>query len=201
MNKEVRNFIGEVRAERENNTVYGVPVVFNSPTDIGGLWREIIEPSAVTDKTLKDVRFLVNHDTNGIPLARSRNNTTNSTMRLSIENDGVHMVSDLDRNNPKAVELLSAIERGDISGMSFMFTVDGDSWDDLDSDYPTRHITSIAAIYEVSAVTFPAYEDTSITARSLENGKASLDSAREALENAKRRSARIEELNKRLEEK
>jgi phage head maturation protease len=64
-----------------------------------------------------------------------------------------------------------------------MFTVDKDSWEDLDSDQPLRRITSISRVFEVSAVTFPAYEGTSIEAASdgetLESVKAALESARE----------------------
>ena len=84
--------------------------------------------------------------------------------------------------------------------MSFAFLVDGDKWDDLDSDYPKRTITHIAEIYEVSAVTWPAYEQTSISSRSLESGKKSLADARAALESARERAAKIAELNQRLKE-
>lgn len=84
--------------------------------------------------------------------------------------------------------------------MSFAFLVDGDKWDDLDSDYPKRTITHISEIFEVSAVTWPAYEQTSISARSLESGKQSLAEARKALESAKAKAAKIAELNQRLKE-
>lgn len=203
-NTEIRTFVGsvETRASEDDSkiTVVGKPVVFNAKTDIGGWWEESIAPGAIDEKTLRDVRFLVNHDFSGIPLARSRRNNKNSTMRLSIAPDGVDMEADLDPNNPKAVELNSAIERGDISGMSFAFVVDGERWDDLDSDYPKRTITHIAEIHEVSAVTWPAYEQTSISSRSLESGKKSLEEARAALESAKAKSAKVAELNQRLEE-
>ena len=62
-----------------------------------------------------------------------------------------------------------------------MFSVRGAKWDDIDSDHPTRTITDISKVYEVSAVTFPAYEDTTIDARckqTLESAKATLESAR-----------------------
>lgn len=203
-NTEIRTFVGSVesRASEDDSkiTVVGKPVVFNAKTDICGWWEESIAPGAIDDKTLRDVRFLVNHDFSGIPLARSRRNNKNSTMRLSIAPDGVDMEADLDPNNPKAVELNSAIERGDISGMSFAFVVDGERWDDLDSDYPKRTITHIAEIHEVSAVTWPAYEQTSISSRSLESGKKSLAEARAALESARAKSAKVAELNQRLEE-
>lgn len=202
---EIRTFIGTVEsraAEPEDNkiTIVGKPIVFNAKTDIGGWWEESIDPGAIDEKTLRDVRLLVNHDFDGIPLARSRRNNKNSTMRLSIVEDGVEMEADLDSNNPKAVELNSAIERGDISGMSFAFLIDGDKWDDLDSDYPKRTITHISEIFEVSAVTWPAYEQTSISARSLESGKRSLADARKALESVKEKAAKIAELNQRLKE-
>lgn len=206
MNKEMetRTFLGSVekRAQEDNSkiTITGMPIVFNAKTDIGGLWEESIDPGAVDADTLKDVRLLVNHDFNGIPLARSRRNTSNSTMRLSIQADGVGMEADLDSKNPKALELDSAIERGDISGMSFAFLVDGDKWDDLDSDYPKRTITHIAEIFEVSAVTWPAYEQTSISSRSLESGQKSLEEARAALESAKVKAEKIAGLNSRLKE-
>lgn len=202
-NMETRTFLGSVekRANDDNKiTITGMPIVFNAKTDIGGWWEESIDPGAIDADTLKDVRLLVNHDFNGIPLARSRRNTSNSTMRLAIQADGVAMEADLDSKNPKALELDSAIERGDISGMSFAFLVDGDKWEDLDSDYPKRTITHISEIFEVSAVTWPAYEQTSISSRSLESGKKSLEEARSALESAKAKAEKVAELNGRLKE-
>ena len=103
---------------------------------------------------------------------------------------------DLDtENNADARSLYSAVDRGDISGMSFMFTVDEDTWEDLESDHPTRHIRKIGKVFEVSAVTFPAYEATSITARgladALESAKASLESARAEQRAIERKKQRI----------
>ncbi len=199
-NVEKRAFLCEVRTredEERGKILEGVPIVFNQKTDLGWCF-EIIEPEALDKTDMKDVRFLVNHDTNSIPFARSRNNNKNSTMQLSKEADGLHIKVTLDtENNPRAKELHSAVERGDIDQMSFMFRVDGDKWEDLDSDHPTRHITSISKIFEVSAVTFPAYEGTSINARSTDDGHASLESAREALDNARKlEEARSNLLNK-----
>ena len=162
------------------------------------MFAEIIDKGALDKTDLKDVRFLVNHDVDSIPLARSRNNNENSTMQMTVESDGLHIRVDLDtEGNPRAKELYSAVKREDVSGMSFMFNVKGDKWEDVDTDYPTRHITALGKIFEVSAVTFPAYEQTSINARSLESGQASLDSAREALENARK----IEEKRKAIIER
>ena len=190
MNKEIRSIDFEIRAEeseREGRAgrLTGTPIVFNQVTDLGWI-REMIEPGALDNADLKDVRFLIGHDTTMIPLARSRNNNENSTMQLSVTEKGMDIRVDLDiEGNPRAKELYSAVKRGDLSGMSFMFTVDKDSWEDLDSDQPLRRITSIKRVFEVSAVTFPAYEGTSIEAASdgeaLESVKAALESAREKL--------------------
>ena len=93
----------------------------------------------------------------------------------------------------------SAVRRGDISGMSFMFTVDKDAWVDIDTDNPKRSITGIRKVYEVSAVAFPAYEGTDIQAASEgnapEGARASLESAREQL--AEERAAEAEQERRR----
>ena len=200
-NKEVRMFTGALECredtERQKNTIVGVPIVFEQKTDLG-MWEEVIEKGALDQTDLKDVRLLVNHDTNQLPLARSRNNNANSTMQLTVEDDGLHIRADLDvENNPRAAEVLSAVEREDVTGMSFMFTVDKDSWENLESEHPTRHILSIGKVFEASVVTFPAYEQTSVYARSLENVQSELESERKALESARK----TEELRKALNER
>ena len=192
MSKEIRAFTFEVRAEQNDehgHFLSGQPIVFDEKTNLG--WHdEIIERGALDNTDLRDVRFLINHNTDMIPLARSRNNNENSTMQMSVNDSGMNIRVDLDtENNSESKALYSAVERGDISGMSFMFTVDSDSWDDLESDHPTRHIRAISKVFEVSAVTFPAYEATSITARGLSDA---LDGAKESLESAKAAKAEIE---------
>lgn len=203
-NREIRTIIGKVeRRATEDGQIRlnGQPIVFNQKTDIGGWFSEEIAPEAIDDSVLRDVCFLVNHDFSGIPLARSRNNNANSNLRFTKSDAAVDMETDLDPRNPKAVELDSAIERGDIQGMSFAFIVDGEVWSNLDSDYPNRRITHISEIFEVSAVTWPAYEGTSIQSeRSLESGLESLKRAREELESARVRSAKVAELNNELKE-
>ena len=189
-----RNYNFEIRAEQkegEDNkgkyTLYGLPIVYDSRTDIGW-FDEIIEKGALDKADLKDVRFLVNHDLSKIPLARSRNNNENSTMRLKVTDKGLEVEIDLDAdNNTDARNLYSAISRGDITGMSFMFGINGEEWENLESEHPTRRIKSISTVVEVSAVTFPAYEATEIYARdktALDNAKIALDNARAALDNA-----------------
>lgn len=183
---EIRSYDFDVRAkEDEEHGTYleGQPIVYNSRTDLG-LYDEIIEVGALKNTNLKDVRFLVNHDFNMIPLARSRNNTKNSTMQMTVNDEGMSIRVNLDvEGNAKAKELYSAVKRGDISGMSFAFYIDKEEWEDLKTEHPTRRIKSISEIFEVSAVTFPAYEDTNISAR---NDKMVLESAKNVLESARR---------------
>lgn len=185
---EKRSYNFEVRAEESERgkVITGRPIVYNSRTDLG-LFDEIIESGALNRTDLTDVRFLVNHDISRIPLARSRRNNGNSTMQLTVDNAGMGIKVILDtENNSEARALYSAVERGDISGMSFMFGIRGEEWEELDSDHPTRKITDISTVVEVSAVTFPAYESTEINARS----KEALDNARSALEKARQQNAK-----------
>lgn len=183
--KEMRTYAVEFRAGRDEHhgpQISGRAIVYNAVTDIGGMYNEIIMPGALDDTDLRDVRLLVNHDFSMIPLARSRNNTANSTMQLMPDNEGMMIRADLDtERNADANALYSACERGDISGMSFAFIVGADAWEDLDTEKPTRRITKIDRVLEVSAVTWPAYEQTTISARDAQ----ALESARAALESAK----------------
>lgn len=184
---EQRSYSFEIRAEENErgHVITGRPIVYNSRTDLGW-FDEIIEAGALNNTDLTDVRFLVNHDISKIPLARSRRNNGNSTMLLTVDAEGMGIRVDLDtENNAEARALYSAVERGDISGMSFTFGVRGEEWDNLDSEHPTRRITDISTVVEVSAVTFPAYNATTINARS----KEALDSARSALDNARQQQA------------
>ena len=216
MNKETRAFEFEIRAEETENEarkgrITGTPIVFNQATDLG--WcEERIAPDALNGTDLKDVRFLIGHDTNMVPLARSRNNNENSTMQMTVTERGMEIRVDLDvEGNPRAAELYSAVKRGDISGMSFMFTVDKDSWEDIDTDYPKRTVEHISRVLEVSAVAFPAYPQTDIQAASedaaLDSARASLESARKAAEEERariaedeRRTAALERLNNLIKE-
>ena len=199
MSKEVRAFTFEVRAEEnEQHGTYitGTPIVFEQETDLGW-YREKIDKDALMETDLKDVRFLIGHNTSMIPLARSRNNNENSTMQMTVTDRGMEIRVDLDtENNAEARALYSAVKRGDMSGMSFMFTVDKDSWEDIDTETPKRTIMSIRKVFEVSAVAFPAYEGTDIQAASedstLESVRASLESARKAAEDDRKEEARQE---------
>lgn len=186
-----RSYAFEVRADKDDqggNIITGRPIVYDKMTDLGW-FDEIIERGALDKTNLQDVRFLVNHDTSKIPLARSRKNNKNSTMQLTVDNDGMAIRVTLDtENNADARSLYSAVQRGDISGMSFMFSIDDEEWENLESDHPTRHIRKIGTVVEVSAVTFPAYEQTEISTRC----KEALDSARQAVDTARQQRGEVD---------
>lgn len=199
-NREVRFAPIELRTEQEDERVAyieGYPIVFNQETDMGE-WREVIDPATVSDdKMLRDVALMVGHDFGSIPLAHSRRNNGSGTMQLTAAEEGVFMRAALDvEGNPKAKEAYSAVKRGDLSGMSFAFTVSKEEWEDLDSDRPLRRILSFGRIFEVSLVAFPAYPGTSVQAASegdaLESVRASLESAREQLKEERAREAEQE---------
>ena len=196
---ERRSYNFEIRAEEQDGIgiLTGRPIVYNSKTDLG-LFDEIIELGALDGADLTDVRFLVNHDLSKIPLARSRRNNGNSTMQFSIDQQGMNLEwVKLDiENNADARALYSAVQRGDVSGMSFMFSIDQERWEDLESDHPTRHVEKIGSVVEVSAVTFPAYDSTEINARS----KEALDNARQVMEIAREQSADSLDKEKRTKE-
>ena len=196
---ERRAFTFDVRAiESENGEkiITGRPIVYEAKTDLG-YFDEVIARGALDGADLRDVRFLVNHNTSMIPLARSRRNNGNSTMKLSTDFDGMSMdFVKLDvENNSDARALYSAVQRGDITGMSFCFSIDAQEWLDLESDHPTRRITKIGKVVEVSAVTFPAYDSTEISARS----KEALESERHELERAREQRAKSVDTDDSLE--
>lgn len=201
--KEIRSYNFEVRAEQNDehgHFLSGRPIVYDSATELFdpfiGEYTEIIDRGALDNTDLTDVRFLVNHNTDMIPLARSRNNNENSTMQLRVVEEGMDIRVDLDtENNMDAKALYSAVSRGDITGMSFMFVVDKDSWDNVDTDHPTRHVRSFRKVMEVSAVTFPAYAQTSINTRGL---SGALESAKESLESARAAKREIERQKQRI---
>lgn len=174
--------IVDLRAAEDGSFIEGHPAVYDQRTNIGGWFNEIIERGAFDTCNFDDVLFSVNHDLKKIPLARSRRNNGNSTMQLRTDERGLYIKADLDvENNSEAKALYSAVKREDIDGMSFIFYVGEETWEDLETDIPTRRISKITKVIEVSAVNFPAYSGTDINARD----QSVLDNAAKALENAR----------------
>lgn len=164
--KEIR--VAEIRAEappadgEKALILSGRPVVYESATeitDIGGSYIEIIRRGALDGADLSDVRLLVGHDASRIPLAR-----TPRTMSLVVDADGLTFRAQLP-NTEAGKEAFEAVERGDIRGLSFAFTVP-DGGDEYDPETNTRVIKRIAKVYECTLTAFPAYESTSVSAES-----------------------------------
>lgn len=186
----IRSFgLPDLRADDEEKQIEGHAAVFDQKTNIGGYFYEIIERGAFDGTDFDDVLFSTNHDLRKIPLARSRRNNGNSTLYLQVDEKGLHVRASLDIDeNSSAKELYSAIKRGDMDGMSFIFFIQDAKWEDLDSEMPTRRIQKIKRVIEVSAVNFPAYSGTDINARDqavLDNAAKALENARSGLDNSK----------------
>ena len=143
----------------ENFKIAGYAATFNQEAT-GLNFREMIAPGAFSRSLSTDnpVFLLVNHDTDQLPLA----STQSGTLRLAEDDHGLRMEADLDMKNPRAAELASAIERGDVNKMSFAFSVGPDG---QTKENGLRTLTDLD-LYEVSAVTWPAYNSTSLGARS-----------------------------------
>jgi HK97 family phage prohead protease len=174
-----RNYPAEFRANEQTGIIEGVPIVFDTPTDIGGWFQETICKGAISKDIIKDVRFFWNHNTDEKAIARTIIPLEKlGGMELIIEDDCVKMLANPNRKRTDANDLCLAIEDGVINAMSFMFGVKEERWEDEDTDYPKRFITKIDPLIEVSAVNFPAYATTSINAR----GEAGTDNDRAVLE-------------------
>lgn len=212
-----RGFTAQFRAagadeEGAGHVIEGLAAVYEQKTriaDFFGEFDEIIREGAFDETDFTDVRLLVNHDFQGIALARSRRNNKSdkpNTMQLSVDKEGVKIKADLDtENNEQARALYSAISRGDMDGMSFCFYVaeENERVTKQEDGVFLREILKVDKVIEVSAVNFPAYEGTNIDARSLDSDKRVLDSITKkmALDSAEkeRRTQEIEALRLRNE--
>lgn len=146
----------------------GYAAVFNSPTEIAGSFREQIAPGAFAQAvTRDDVRALFNHDENFV-LGRS----TNGTLTMREDERGL-FVEITPPDTTWALDLAASIRRGDVSQMSFAFRARAEQWSEFDADLPLRTLTEVE-LFDVSPVTYPAYADTSIAARSLADARAAL---------------------------
>lgn len=161
-----RSYPAEFRADESSGLIEGTPIVFDTPTDIGGWFQETICKGAISEDVLKDVRLFWNHNIDEKAIARTIIPLDKKGgMELHIEEEAVRMVANPNRARTDANDLCLAIEDGVVNAMSFMFGVSEERWEDENTDYPKRFITKIDPVIEVSAVNFPAYATTDIHAR------------------------------------
>jgi uncharacterized protein len=157
MNKEFRRLNVELRADGdEKPKIVGHAAVFDTPAEIWG-FEEIIRKGAFTEAIKKDdVRALWNHDPNYV-LGRTKSGT------LKLEEDDIGLKIENDPPETQwAKDLMVSMQRGDVDQMSFGFIVDEEKWSKRDGEPDLREILK-ARLFDVSPVTFPAYEETDVS--------------------------------------
>lgn len=171
----------EIRANEAENRVEGYAATFEQEAVMyeyeGTQYKEVIDRNAFAAAQMADVVLNFNHG--GKPVAR----TKNGTLSLDIDSVGLRISADLSGTD-EGRKLYEEIKGGYIDKMSFAFTVSEDSYN---KDTHTRRITGIKRLYDVAAVDIPAYDSTSIQARSFFEAEAEreLAEARAALDLAK----------------
>ncbi|MBB4235053.1 HK97 family phage prohead protease [Rhizobium esperanzae] len=187
----------EHRASDDKRTLVGYAAVFERLADIGGYFQEKIAPGAFSDAIKGDIRALVDHDM-GRVIGRSKS----GTLRLQEDGKGLRVEIDVP-DTTDGNDLWVLVERGDISGMSFGFRVTKETWDET-GQVPVRTIEKLNLI-EVSAVAWPAYDDTTIGLRSLEaaraEGGAREEDERRKAENAAAAARRVAEKRAAMEQR
>lgn len=155
----------EMRVEDKDGEkrLQGYAAKFNKWSEDLGYFREKIAPGAFTDAIKdSDVRALKNHDPN-LLLGR----TSAGTLRLVENKVGLKFEVDMP-NTTTGQDTLEEVRRGDITGCSFGFTVKEQSWRYLEDGNVERTIVKVGELFDVGPVTYPAYPDTSVAARSRE---------------------------------
>lgn len=199
--KEMRNVEFRATEEEGKMILEGYPVIFNQETLIGDPewgWYEVIDKKALDDADLSDVPLKYNHgDAKGI-LARTRN----GSLKLTIDNKGLKMRAEL-IDTTDNVDIYKCVKSGLLDKMSFAFNVIEDNVEQKTGETPRRTITKIGRLFDVAVVDLPAYDQTSIYARSkeivgerLRNLQPSLESDEAVLENAEDRAKEQLELEK-----
>lgn len=145
----------------ESRKVSGYAAVFNKDSEDFGWFVERIHPDAFNEADMSDVRALINHDPNLI-LAR-----TPDTLALSVDNTGLKYEFDVPETT-RGNDFLEELRLGLITQSSFGFTVKGQEWIEEKGEVPVRVITKIDRLFDVSPVTYPAYPDTTVAKRSLD---------------------------------
>lgn len=173
---EEREAEEEPEQEQERETVQdehiieGYAIVFNELSEDLGGFREIIEPDAINNELINnsDIYYLFNHNSESIPLARSKNGE--GSLKLSIDDKGLKYSFNCLNN-----EFYQIVQRGDLDKSSFAFSLpangEGEKWEKSNEYNYIRRITKIDRLYDCSAVLVPAYSSTSVYARSNDNKK------------------------------
>jgi HK97 family phage prohead protease len=153
-NVQKREFTVEMRADKKTRTLTGYAAVFNSDSEDLGGFIERMAPGCFDGRLQDDVRVLFNHDNNYV-LGR----TTSGTAKLELDEKGLKYTCQLP-DTSYARDLIELMERGDITQSSFAFTIEDEDWEERDGMY-FRTVKRVGQLYDVSAVTYPAYKEAS----------------------------------------
>lgn len=189
--KEIRAIETIKATDDEQMTVEGYALRFNKlSNDLGGFVEEI-SPEALKEADLSDVRALIDHDSSKV-LGR----TTSETLELTVDDEGLYFRCQLP-NTTYAKDLYENIRLGNINQCSFGFILDedGDSFEKRDDGLFKRTLRKIKSLFDVSIVTYPAYDDTDV-APALRSIEAIKESEQEELRKAQQEEQRKIELAK-----
>ena len=156
-------------SKEDKKFVEGYFIVFDTETELWDGYFEKIDKKALDGQLEKDIRALFDHDTAKV-LAR----TKNGTLKLRLDDKGVYGTIEINENDTEAVNLYERVKRGDIDQCSFGFFIEDSSIEKRDDGTVLETITKLNLL-EVSVVTFPAYETTSVSARKKDFERAKED--------------------------
>lgn len=162
-NYQVRNFRSldlNANDEAAEKIISGYFIVFNSETELYEGCFEEIAPESFDNVDLSDVRALIDHEASKV-LGR----TKSGTLTLSVDAKGVYGEIKVNENDTEAMNLYSRVQRGDVDQCSFGFNILDEAMETRDNGSYKFTIKAIE-LFEVSVVTFPAYADTAVEARS-----------------------------------
>ena len=150
------------REDGDNHSIEGYFAVFNSNYEIAPGMSESVAPGAFSRTISGDIRALINHDTT-LVLGRTKANT----LELREDSHGLWGKIDINPNDVDAMNLYERVKRGDVDQCSFGFDIRSEDTD-INEDGSIHWTIKDVDLYEVSCCTFPAYEQTNITARAEE---------------------------------
>lgn len=164
LKNQVRS-IGKLNTRDDSNEtdemkISGYFVVFNSETELFENCYEEISDKAFANIDLTDIRALADHDT-----AKVLGRTKSNTLKLSVDDKGLYGEITINKNDTEAVNLYERVKRGDIDQCSFGFNILNETVEQR-ADGTTKWTITEIELFEVSVVTFPAYADTAVEARS-----------------------------------
>ena len=160
--RQTRSLAQKYQFREDSDAVYieGYFAVFDSPYELWDGASEIIKPGAFDGCLSQDVRALINHDST-LVLGR----TKAGTLELKQDSRGLWGSIKINRDDSDAMNLYARVQRGDVDQCSFGFEIERETFVDLGGGACRWEIEKINPLYEVSVCTFPAYEETAVSAR------------------------------------